>query len=48
MGAIALLPPQPMILLPGEDDKRAVQDCLDQAMQWLEAARIRTIEQGAL
>jgi len=44
MGAMELLPPAPMILLPGEDEIRSVQDCLEEAMNWLNAARVRTIE----
>lgn len=46
MAAIGLLPRQPVIVLPGDPDEGpTVHDCLDQAMQWLDAARVQTIEQ---
>lgn len=50
MAAMAMLPPDvaPKIILPGadgEDDAPpSIHDCLAQAMQWLNAARIQTIE----
>lgn len=46
MGALAMLPDAPMIVPPGDENVPCVQNCLDQAMQWLEAARVRTIELG--
>jgi len=55
MAALAILPPPdvPMIILPGtvedesEDAAVSVHGCLDQAMQWLDAARAHTIAAGA-
>lgn len=49
MGALALLPPPiaPLIILPGttdemaEDAANSVHGCLEQAMQWLDAARVQ-------
>lgn len=48
MGALAMLPPPvaPLIVLPGTDDQMAddaaatAHGCLEQAMQWLDAARV--------
>lgn len=49
MGALALLPPPaaPLIVLPGMPDQMAadaassVHGCLEEAMQWLDAARVQ-------
>lgn len=49
MAALGLLPEWPRkIVLPGDDpDSRpSLHECLDQAMQWLDAARVQTIEQS--
>lgn len=48
MAATGMLPAYTRIVLPGdeEDGPPNVHDCLDQAMQWLDAARVQTIEQG--
>jgi hypothetical protein len=46
-------PEVPLIILPGsaeemaEDSAMSVHGCLDQAMEWLDAARMHTIEAGA-
>lgn len=54
MGAIALLPAPraPLIITtdrpqPSDDPSASAQGCLEQAMNWLEAARVLTIDAGA-
>lgn len=55
MAALAMLPPPdaPLIVLPGnaeeesEDAAGSIHGCLEQAMEWLDAARVHTIEAGA-
>jgi hypothetical protein len=55
MAALTLLPPPPapLIILPGAADEMAedaaatTHGCLEQAMQWLDAARAHTVENGA-
>lgn len=55
MASLALLPPPevPRIILPGsaeqesDDAAASVHGCLEQAMSWLDAARMHTIEAGA-
>lgn len=57
MAATALLPhtphPAPLIILPGTEEQQAedaactVEGCLEQAMQWLDAARGFTVLAGA-
>lgn len=52
MAALAMLPPAaaPLIVLPGTEDEMAadaagtVRGCLEQAMEWLDAARMRAME----
>lgn len=55
MAAIALLPPAdaPRIILPGDshdptDPTATSQGCLDEAMAWLDAARVHTLNAGAI
>lgn len=51
MAALAMLPPPvaPLIVLPGseqqmaEDSASSVHGCLEQAMEWLDAARVRAM-----
>jgi hypothetical protein len=53
MAALHLLPPPEAftrIVLPGDEENGPIptaQECLDQAMQWLNAARSLTSEQSA-
>lgn len=53
MGALAMLPPAPLIVLPGTTDQEAedaaatVHGCLEQAMEWLDAARVHAAGQLA-
>jgi hypothetical protein len=55
MAALSLLPPPnaPLIVVPGseqemsEDAAGSVHGCLEQAMEWLDAARHHTIVAGA-
>lgn len=55
VAALSLLPPPeaPLIVLPGseqqmsEDAAASVHGCLEQAMEWLDAARRHTIVAGA-
>lgn len=55
MAALSMLPPRevPLIILPGEEEQMAddaaatVDGCLEQAMQWLDAARVHSIAAGA-
>ncbi|MFL5912750.1 MAG: hypothetical protein ACJ768_19565 [Gaiellaceae bacterium] len=55
MAALSLLPPReaPLIILPGEEEELAeeaagtVDGCLEQAMEWLDAARRHTVAAGA-
>jgi hypothetical protein len=47
MASMGMLPAYSRIVLPGDEDEPPnVHDCLDQAMQWLNAARAQTIEQS--
>lgn len=46
MAAAGLLPQRSAILLPGAEDGPSVHECLEQAMNWLDAARAQTIEQS--
>lgn len=53
--ALAMLPPPdvPLIVLPGdaeemaEDAAATVHGCLEQAMEWLDAARVHSVAAGA-
>lgn len=53
--ALSMLPPPivPLIVLPGSAEEEAedaaadAQGCLEQAMEWLDAARLHTIAAGA-
>lgn len=55
MASLAMLPPPaaPLIVLPGdereqsEDFAQTAQGCLEQAMEWLDAARAHTVAAGA-
>jgi len=55
MAALSMLPPPeaPLIILPGneqeesEDAAASIDGCLEQAMQWLDAARSHSIDRGA-
>lgn len=48
IAALSVLPNSaPIILSPLEPDAPSLHDCLEQAMQWLDAARVQTIERGA-
>ena len=55
MAALGMLPPRdvPLIVLPGdaeqmaEDAAATAQGCLEQAMEWLDAARVHSVAAGA-
>lgn len=55
MAALSMLPPReaPLIVLPGteqqmaEDAAAGAEGCLEQAMAWLDAARVHTVAAGA-
>lgn len=55
MAALSMLPPPeaPLIILPGSEREMAddaaatVEGCLEEAMQWLDAARVHTVTAGA-
>jgi len=55
MAALAMLPPPegPLIILPGappdmaDDPSATPHGCLEEAMQWLDAARVHTVDAGA-
>lgn len=55
MAALAMLPPReaPLIILPGTEEQMAgdaaatAEGCLEQAMEWLDAARVHTVAAGA-
>lgn len=55
MAALEMLPspPAPLIVLPGTPEQEAddaaasVHGCLEQAMEWLDAARVHTVAAGA-
>lgn len=48
MTAIGLLPEfQPLVASPLEDEHPSLHQCLEQAMQWLDAARAITVDMGA-
>jgi hypothetical protein len=49
MAAMRMLPVR-QIVVPSaviEGDTASVHNCLEEAMQWLEAARVLTVQQGA-
>ena len=47
MASLALLPAYQRIVLPGDENLPPnVHECLEAAMQWLDAARIQTIERS--
>jgi hypothetical protein len=48
IAALSVLPnSSPIVLSPLEEDGPSLHDCLGQAMEWLDAARVQTIERGA-
>jgi hypothetical protein len=44
MAAVSILPAAKKILLADEADGYTVQDCLDEAMEWLDAARVKMVK----
>jgi hypothetical protein len=46
MAAGSIIPPQSQLVLPGDSGAPNIHDCLEQAMQWLDAARAQTVERA--
>jgi len=46
MAARTAFPAASVVLLPGDEDEPTIAVCLEQAAQWLDAARAMTIEQA--